>query len=235
MEESSKALQELFFQYTHLPLGGKEIACPYWMNKLKSGLLGPFGGKGTPSQIVQAVEKAAAETGQDLKRMSEKEILNFMKRKKIGVDCSGFVFWMLNALDEEKGGDGILNDLPEAKGSFLPAGRANVKLLTSEKYTVPIKLSQVQVGDLVRMARGKHVLIIFKVVRTTGKVVALQYAHSSDKTLLSGVHLGEIKILDENQGLEKQQWQETTLKGENYCQYFFSQEGDGLRRLKIWC
>jgi len=234
MIESSKALQELFYQYTHLPLGGKFIVCPYWMNKLKKGLLGPLGGKGTPQQIIQVVEEAAKKAGQDLNQMNEKEILAFMKRKRIGVDCSGFVFWMLNALDEERGGDGLLNDIPEVKGSFMPAGRADVKLLTSEKYTVPVELAEVRVGDVVRMGRGSHILIILAITRIAGEIKALQYAHSSDKTLISGVHLGEIKVWDESQGLEKQQWQEVTQQGENYRNYFFPQEGDGLRRLKIW-
>ena len=57
--ETSKALQDLFYQYTHLHIGGKEIVCPYWMNNLEKGIYGPIGGKGTPREIEEATTKEA--------------------------------------------------------------------------------------------------------------------------------------------------------------------------------
>lgn len=238
MNESSKALQDLFYQYTHLPIGGKEIVCPYWMNDLKEGIFGPFGGKGMPEQIVEASEKAAKLKGIDLAKMSEQEVLSFMEQEKIGVDCSGFVFWMLDSLDKEKGGDGIADDIPGCKGKILEC-RANVAMLTDENSTLPIeKVAEVRVGDMIRLGGGKHVAIVVGVMRDTqdeGILKEIEYAHSSAKTKEFGVHSALIKIINPQGGLETQEWSEETKDGKNYGGFnFLPGSGDELKRLKIW-
>jgi len=234
--ETSSALQSIFYQYTHLPIGGKEICCPYWMNRNWLGITGPYGGKGRPQEIVDATEKEAEKANLDLKKATESEILNFMKRKKIGVDCSGFVFWMLDALDREKGGNGIADDMLEATGQFI-ASRANVKLLTSEEKSFSInKINEVQAGDMIRLDGGKHIAIIIAVLKDeVGNILRIDYAHSSRKTLISGVHSSSINIIDVNSPLFKQEWIEKTASGKNYGELCFrANDGDNIKRLKIW-
>lgn len=227
---TSQALQKLFAKYTHLPLGGKEISCPYWRNDLKRGIFGPGGGKGRPEEIVEITEQEAKKEGLDLGKMNEEEIISFMEKSRIGIDCSGFVFWMMDVLDKEKGGNGITDDIPGCQGKFLC--RANVKMLTSEEVTLPIeKVKDIRVGDIIRLHGGKHVTIVIRVTR----VREIEYAHSSGLTETSGVHSGRIIINDPEQGLEKQSWQEKTDKGENYGhKYYLTTLGDGVKRLKIW-
>lgn len=227
---TSQALQKLFAKYTHLPLGGKEISCPYWRNDLKRGIFGPGGGKGRPKEIVEITEQEAKKEGLDLGKMNEEEIISFMEKSRIGIDCSGFVFWMMDVLDKEKGGNGITDDIPGCQGKFLC--RANVKMLTSEEVTLPIeKVKDIRVGDIIRLHGGKHVTIVIRVTR----VREIEYAHSSGLTETSGVHSGRIIINDPEQGLEKQSWQEKTDKGENYGhKYYLTTLGDGVKRLKIW-
>jgi len=226
-KETSKALQNLFYQYSHLPLGGKEIVCPYWKNNLRRMIFGPFGGKGKPGQIVEATKKEAEKARIDLNKMREKEILKFMKRKKIGIDCSGFVFWLLEALDREKGGRGI----------GLLARKTNVKLLTSDKVSLAVEsLPKIKVGDLIRLNEGKHLAIVISLKKKAdGELVEIEYAHSSNQTFLPGVHLGKIKIVGPGQPLEKQIWLEKTKRGRNYGKNFYlPSEGDSIRRLKLW-
>ena len=235
--ESSAALDKLFYKYTHLPLGGKEIVCPYWMNDLKLEIFGPYGGKGTPEEIVQATEDEAKKANLDLEKMTKEEIIAFMKRKKIGVDCSGFVFWMLDTFDKEKGGNGVADNIPNSVGQFLPS-RANVAMLTSEKVICSVRISEAKVGDMIRLDRGRHVAIVIKVVREMediGKVREIEYAHSSSRTKIPGVHNAKIKIVDQNKGLEEQLWYELASEGKSYGQvYLLSAIGDGLKRLKSW-
>lgn len=227
---TSQALQKLFAKYTHLPLGGKEISCPYWRNDLKRGIFGPGGGKGRPEEIVEITEQEAKKENLDLGKMNEEEIISFMEKSRIGIDCSGFVFWMMDVLDKEKGGNGITDDIPGCQGKFLC--RANVKMLTSEEVTLPIeKAKDIKVGDIIRLHGGKHVTMVIQVTR----VREIEYAHSSGLTEVSGVHSGRIIINDPDFGLEKQSWQEKTDKGENYGhKYYLTTLGDGVRRLKIW-
>lgn len=232
--ETSGALQDLFNQYTHLPIGGKEIPCPYWMNKIKLGIVGPYGGKATPKQIVETVEYEAKKDNFDLQTATSKEILVFMKNKKIGVDCSGFVFWMLDALDLEKGGDGITDDIPGSVGKFV-AARANVVMLTDEKVAKPVELEEIKVGDMIQLGGKKHVAIVTKLLKEAGVIKEIEYCHSSSQTKDSVVHSATIKVADPKLGLKKQDWEEKTKTGENYGISCFKEElGDGLKRLIIW-
>lgn len=232
--ETSEALENLLYQYTHLPIGGKEIRCPYWRNRLSLAITGPFGGKGKPEQIVEATESAAKKAGINLGRMNEEDILSFMKRKKIGVDCSGFVFRMLDALDREKGGNGIADNIPHFPGT-LAQRQASAEKLTSKNLSVPIeKISEIQVGDMIRLDRGKHIAIIIRVIRERRAIREIEYAHSSEKTSLRGVHTGKIKIINPEKGLAEQEWQETLADRRNYKQFYFPSDKDGIRRLKIW-
>jgi len=234
--ETSRVLQDLFYRYTHLSLGGKKIVCPYWMNNLEKGIYGPIGGKGRPEEVVNAVKEAAKEEKIDLNRMPAEEIVLFMKAKRIGVDCSGFVFWMLDELDKEKGGNGIANDIPGAEGKVIKA-RANTRMLTDDKVSLPVeKVKEIKVGDMIRMRRGRHVAIVLSVERNpSGIIKSIEYAHSSNAgTKVSGVHKAAIKIVDSNKGLREQKWLERTINEESYGENIFLQEGDGIKRLKIW-
>lgn len=234
MEEKSEALEKLFYKYTHLPIGGKEIVCPYWMNNLEKGIYGPIGGKGTPEQIVQVTVDQARAEGVDLTKLDEQGITLFMKAKMIGVDCSGFAFWMLNELDLEKGGDGVADNIPGSQGKIVKA-RASVAMLCKDEVSFVIeKVSDVKVGDMIRLRRGKHVSIIAKVSGEDDKITEIEYAHSSCRTQVKGVHIGKIKVVDEQLGLENQNWEELTEEGTSYGKEYRPETGDSIRRLNIW-
>lgn len=234
--ETSKALQDLFYSYTHLLIGGKEVVCPYWMNNLEKGIYGPIGGKGTPKQIEEITASEAEKEKVDLFKMNAEEVVLFMRMKKIGVDCSGFVFWMLDALDREKGGNGIGDDIPDSRGKVVEY-RANTMMLTESKVSFPVAtVSEVKPGDIIRMRRGKHIAIILSIFYEKDKMIKLEYAHSSGNihTKVSGVHKAEIFVINQDLKLEQQEWSEDDNQGKKYKECLFSQEGDGIRRLNIW-
>lgn len=235
--EISDALQRLFYEYTHLPIGGKEIVCPYWMNNLKKGIYGPLGGKGRPREIVNATYACAKTENVDLSALNKEEIILFMQSKRIGIDCSGFVFWMLDSLDLEKGGDGIAGDIPGSDGAVIKA-RANVQMLTGESVSYLINsVCEMQVGDMIRIYRGKHVAIIVAIGRSSDKKIEFfDYAHSSSPAhaKISGVHKARINILNEKEGLLVQDWEGLSPNGNSYKKNIYLESGDGVRRLNIW-
>lgn len=234
MIESSKALDNLLFKYTHLPVGGKEVVCPYWMNNLEKGIYGPIGGKGTPVEIVSTTNEHAISEKVDLNKMDVEAIDLFMRACRIGVDCSGFVFWMLNELDLEKGGNGIADNIPGSTGKVIKA-RASVAMLCSDNVSrVVEKINEVKIGDMIRLRRGKHIAIITKIKKDSEGVIEIEYSHSSDITRVKGVHAGKIKIINEFSGLGDQEWEETIEEGVSYGTEFCSGVGDSIRRLNIW-
>jgi len=234
MVEKSPAIEKLLYQYLHLPIAGKKIRCPYWRDKIEKGIWGPLGGKGKVNQIVRATLVMAKIQRIELKELSGEKIENFIRKNRIGLDCSGLVYWLLDALDREKGGNGLVDDIPRAKGRFLI--RANVEMLTNDKVTIPIeKISDVKVGDIIRLQGGKHLAVVIQIRKARNQVKEFVYAHSSNLTEVKGVHLNKIMIKNPDKGLEKQIWLEKTYKGENYGQkYFRLEKGDGVRRLRVW-
>lgn len=233
--ETSQALDKTYESYSRLFVGKKEIRSPYWLNKLSRGVLGPFGGKGRAEDLTKATQEAAIREGFDLSKMSAQEILSFMRKKRIGVDCSGFVFWMLDSFDKEKGGNGIIDDIPGISGKF-PASRANVETLTRKEISIPVeKVKNIKLGDMIRLRAGRHIAIITAITRNKeGKIVEIEYAHSSLFSREKGVHKNIIKIFDEEKDIGFQDWLEQAEKLESYKKHYLPQKGDGVRRLKIW-
>ncbi|MBL7078070.1 hypothetical protein ISS42_00195 [Candidatus Shapirobacteria bacterium] len=205
-----------FFALEIVP--GKKIRIPYWRNKFfKNGkrIQGPFGGKGTPAQIKRASIKKAREGKISLNQLSSAQIRTFMKQKKIGLDCSGFTFQVLNFLKP-----GFYKRFKKAPGiSPNPIRRFNARALTSNQNSQPVKKTKnIKVGDLipVSFSNGKinHVLVV---VEAGSKEII--YVHSSSRGKITGPHLGKIKIIDPESGLEKQHWLEKTKKDLNLLEF----------------
>lgn len=235
MIEKSKALEKLYHDYSHLLLGGKKIRCPYWSNKQRILLTGPFKGKGTPIQITRATIEVAQKHNLDLNKISSDGIRRFMERYRLGVDCSGFVYHLADALDKEKGRKGIFDFIKGVKGKGVR--KVNAFCLTNNYNSVEIKtLKQIQIGDLVRLQGGKHLAIVIRIERNpSGLPNKVVYAHSAKSTAITGVHSCHFIVLDPSKSLESQKFFEETNKGLNYFnQKFQPEKGDGLRRLKIW-
>lgn len=240
MVQKSPAIEKLLDQYLHLPIAGKKIRCSYWIDKIEKGIWGPFGGKGKPEQIVKATLETARKQKIDIGKLSSMNLKEFMKQNRIGIDCSGLAYWLLDVLDREKGGNGLQDDIPDVKGRFLwplyKLPRTSVQMLTSNEASVPInKVSNVKVGDMVRLQGGRHCAVIIRMKKAKDQIKELIYVHSSNLTEVKGVHVDKILINNPERELAKQTWIERTTKGENYGQkYFRPEKGDGVRRLKIW-
>ncbi len=217
METSLSGFLKKFFDFRVV---GKKVIIPYWRNKLEKKIFGPCGGKGTPEEIKKAVFEAAKQAKLDLKAMTGEEIYLFMKKKRIGLDCSGFAYQLLNFLDYQKGGDGLENTVVGVNGMGIR--KTNADSLTNEVNSLPVAdYQQVKIGDLIRTVGGKHVLLIVDIGRDQ-----ITYAHIGQETSRLGPHLAKIIIADPTKGIEAQKWEEKIS--------FDPGVGDGIKRLKIW-
>ncbi len=235
MIEKSKALEKLYYKYTHLPLGGKLVRCPYWSNRQRIFLPDAFKGKGTPKEITQTTLETAKKEKVDLSKLSSDEIRKFMEHYRIGVDCSGFVYHLANALDKQRSGKGIDDYIQGVRGKGVR--KVNAFCLTNEKNSVPIKkVKDIKVGDFIRFQGGKHIAIILRIKKNTdGEPKEIVYAHSGILSAVTGVHSGRILVTDSKKDIKEQKWPEKSRKGYDFKgKYFFKQEDDGIKRLKIW-
>jgi hypothetical protein len=76
-----------------LRYGGYTFWCPYWTNEPGTPK-GIFAGKGTPKKIQNKLYSLAQQYNDELK--DAEQIRFLMLRNGLGVDCSGFAFYVLN-------------------------------------------------------------------------------------------------------------------------------------------
>ncbi len=225
----------LLDHYLCLKLGHQCVPCPYWADDLiHHRFPTPGGGKGTPEEIETLTHNLAKKSHLDLSNLSVSDIRRFMRRQHLGVDCSGFAYHLLNAFDQAQSRQGLAGKL-----TLTPGGnplnqdryRIDADYFTRSENSYPINsITASKPGDLIRMIRGKHLLVILEV-----KPDQITYAHSSNLTKTTGVHLATIKLINPEKDLSSQKWHELTRKGENFGQkYFKPSQGDAVFRLKIW-
>ena len=211
---------------------GLAINCPYYSNKIgKDGKItyyGFLGGKGEAGQIRSELEKKVkAKIKKDNIPLTVELIKKTAKRHRIGIDCSGLTYRLLDLLIRSK----YRNCQLESLDIIFPQGikKTNANTLTSRKFCQYLsKPKNFRLGDMIRMMEGKHAAVILD---NSHKFIT--YIHSSSYTLKEGVHPGRIKIVSESLNLEKQIWEEEARKGGNFgIKYFNPKKGDGVFRLK---
>ncbi len=167
----------------------KYVGIPYWKNVLKDGKIikeGFMGGKGNAKDIALKTVELANNQNLKLLNLSEKEIYNFQKKNKIGIDCSGLVCQLLIFYGNLIGKDINLNPR-----------KTSADMLTSKPLSKKINNNDIQTGDLIRQKNGHHVLFV---VEKNDSVIT--YVDSSREN--RGVHYGQAKLTDsnfENQGI----------------------------------
>lgn len=251
-------LYKLADEYIHFEIENKVISVPYAISGKVFNMLTEDGqegtnitkrfknyaGKGTPKQVRKCLVQKAKKKSINLKSSYPQEIKQFMQMEGIGVDCSGFVFNVLNEylkITKHKTLNSIIHRYKGLYGFFdnfllrvNGVRRCNATTLTSDLNTIKInKVSEIQLADVIRFTHkgwaGKHVGIIVDVTNDY-----ITYAMSSDYTKENGAHYGKILIINNDNGLEEQKWEELTKEGNNYgLDAFIPARGDSVRRLRF--
>lgn len=230
MEEINKFIND----YLQMNVNGVIINCPYWMNRLNEDRVvfrGFANGKGSAKEIREELIRRLKSLPHDLQfKLTAENLRKFARRERIGIDCSGLVYRVLDELLHIGYGHTGYNNLDKVFNGGI--NKTNVKRLTSSHYCREIRnIKDFKLGDMIRLWGGKHAAII---IRNNQKEIL--YAHSSWlSTKIQGVHTSTIKIIDIFKPLADQIWEEKTRRGENFGEKRFDpKKGDGVFRLKIF-
>jgi len=242
----TKPARQVILDYEKMYIAGKKIITPYYMNKRKAKDLQVLVGKGSPKEIQRETYVVAQAKGIDLKKLSEKELKEFLENQDIGIDCSGFVVHVLNASLRADKKKPIFHYLKYEDSSFKrkiaitlrPVSNTSANTLTSLLNTDKISINKTRPGDVIRLKSKRknshHILLIEKVVTEDNNVSEIYYVHSSESYVnYNGIKHSQIVIKDNLQPLEKQNWQEVennrnwTLEG-----YLKDLSDNGIRRFK---
>ena len=210
----SQILMEAYEQFL-LSLGGKKVPTPYRENDLNAlQKAGPeFQGKSSPEVLIKTTQKLAREQDFNLNKASIEEIRAFMRKNKLGIDCSGFAYRLLNHLVQKSKGK------PLTELGFEHIGRTNVRKLTSDEMSIPIDFKKAQPGDLIRLTLKTDINVLHTVIILENSNSIITYAQSSEQTTPDGVHTVQIK-----NGKLPKDLDSFEINKKN---------GDGFRRLKI--
>lgn len=230
------AAQTVIDHFTHLTIGSHAVQCPYVNNRRKGvrAALRVSIGKGSPKEIEEEALVAALKAKIDLAALSAEDAKKFLVEKNLGIDCSGFAYYVLDALVQEKKKTHLKTILhyPFAKSlirklvtKVRPAENTNVKVLAHDTNSKKISLAQIQVGDLITMVGTgytgvlDHVLLITKIEMTPTGEKKLTYTHSLqwsiDGRFNHGVRTGTITIVAPSKGLVEQKWLEQGIGNED--------------------
>ncbi len=240
MQKLPQEVSDLINHYFNLKINGKKVKTPYHINvKHVRAELRALVGKGSPEEIEEEVAIFAKLRGFDLEKANKKEIMEFMQKEGIGVDCSGLVSHILNVWLQSQNMGHLKKNLHFPKMPFTkniivsirPIENICAELLTNNDNSKKIDIGDVQVGDLIRLKgikQGHHIAIVTKVIDNE-----ITYTHSTKHYGEdNGIREGKIVVVDKNAKLEKQDWQEKDHDGVCWTlkQYLKEKEDNGFRR-----
>ncbi|HUB93556.1 MAG TPA: hypothetical protein VMB52_03565 [Verrucomicrobiae bacterium] len=208
------AAQRTLDAYKHITVDNVTAPCTYHINAGLSSTTRALVGKGAPQEIERIARKWFEKY--DMHANGDPETLrSLLSACGIGVDCSGFVSWILNDITQATLGRPVWKCLQfpglrrRAISKIRPVENISANLLTGSLNSRSVEdLSQIKPGDLIRAAGWHHVLIITEVgLNRNGKATYFQYAQSSCLYgQASGIRQGYAVIRKPKSSLVEQLW-----------------------------
>jgi len=235
---SAKALA-IIDKYRHLPLAGKLIVTPYSKNRLGLRMgYRVYLGKAAPDELIAEIYSLAREKKFDLDKADPEQIRVFMEKNSLGIDCSGFITQVLDALDPKLVRAMARRDFWRNPYRYLvarlrPFENLSIAHLTAPRNAYKLKdLSIVMPGDIIRTRKGRHGMLITAVSRDESRqeLKSIEYAHSTSYYgQQHGVSVSKIKIVYPHESLRDQDWREQDEQGRNYTLEGFLEDDGDLR------
>ncbi len=240
--------------YENLKIGGKTINCPYFNNRASNlrGALRVSVGKGTPQEIVDEAQIIGLREKMDLNDLDEKTILKFLVDHHIGLDCSAFVYYVLNAELQTRKHTKLKSVLSFKSKNIFRRLVAKMRVVENTDVKIfdvnskEIVLADLTPGDLIISIGGgikhdyNHVMIITSTTKDdSGKLQVAEYMHSyhwkTEGKYTKGIRRGKIEIRKSDGTVLEQKWIENGKSAEENETWAYLKEAHTVRlsRLKV--
>ncbi|MBU0545736.1 hypothetical protein KKA13_00570, partial [Patescibacteria group bacterium] len=192
----SKQAQNTVNGYVNLPIYGHNINCPYFNNRRANvrGGLRVMIGKGSVEDIAEEIVLMGLREKIDYNKLTDGDLKKFLVENGIGIDCSGFVYHVLDSELKARGLGGIKKHIKFAFiktpwRKFLswlrPAEHAGVRTISADENCDRISLENVLPGDMIVFIKTgvkhdrNHIMLITKVEYDDADVPQkIHYTHS---------------------------------------------------------
>lgn len=234
-----KQTEEVIKNYIACTSGNGTTSIPYHNNRRvgQRGGLAVLKGKGSPKEIQEEAELLALRDKIQIKDLTPQSFKQFLVNHSIGIDCSGFIYHVLNAesIARSKGElknhltyPFVTNPLRKLFVKFRSVENTGVNTFAHDLNSRTVNLKDIRPGDFISMTyndernnQHNHIILISEVEEKNGIPVKLRYNHSmawpTDGQYNHGVKQGVIQIIDSNAPITKQQWiEQSDFTAENY-------------------
>ncbi len=224
---SNRALS-VIDQYLNFKVGNAICSVPYFNNKTarKRGGLRVQIGKGSPQEIFDEIQDIAVKSHISVNTFTADSLKKLLVDNNIGIDCSAFVYYVLNSESEEiKKGHldkhisftschGLLGKI---RCSLRPVENCDVATFTNDKNSKVVSVKEAQPGDMITIqeenSERDHILVIHQIQYQNFIPTEIHYSHSiaypEDGLYGNGIRQGMIEIVDPSKDISEQKWIES--------------------------
>jgi len=224
-------------QYKHFTVGTAIASVPYFNNKTirARGALRTYAGKGSPKDIFEEMESILTKDHIKPEQISDETLKKILTDQNIGIDCSGFAYYILNALSEDSGKGSLDKHLSfvnctsiigKIRCSLRPIENCDVSTLSNDKNSHIVQNDDIKPGDLITMNNSSndafdrerdHILIIHQVDYQNFVPFKLYYTHAvaypEDGIYGTGIKQGTIDMLSVGKPITEAEWIEDGKTG----------------------
>lgn len=230
---SNRALS-VIDQYLHFKFGSAVCSVPYFNNKTVKAraALRPQIGKGSPEEIHEEVQSILVKEHMQGASLADESLKKLLADADLGIDCSAFAYYVLNAENEERGKGGLDKHISfvnctgvvgKLRCALRPIENCDVSTLAHDKNSGLVPLKEIEPGDFISLTGGPegferdHILVIHQVEYQNFAPTKIHYSHAvaypEDGLYGSGIKQGEIEILDPAKSLLEARWTENGKEG----------------------
>lgn len=233
----SEQAQSVIRGYQSLAINGISCSVPYFNNK-RTGqrmALPAYIGKGSPAEILEEIDILFTKDQISKETLDSQKLKKFLVDNKIGIDCSGFVYHVLEAESRSRGLT-LARKIRFVNRGFLgriwsllrPANNCDVATFANDANSFVVPIRTAEAGDFISLItsdqddEANHILIVTAIERSkelqeSVKSVVLRYAHSiaypEDGLTGTGIKTGIIEIAPTAENLLDGTWTENGISG----------------------
>lgn len=199
---------------------GVFVRCPYYRSpgtgERRWGLV-VFSGKGSPQDIEEELRMVERLEGVQFVSMSEDKIVSVMRKRRLGVDCSGFLTHVLDAWTMQEHRRHIWSFLKPQFGFFnavywlfRPLTHMSVRVFASPRNAIELSSFQdVRPGDLMAFfGEIDHIAVVTHTYYDRGTLKRFDYAHSTLENGTGFVKEGSVECVSDVSDLSLCRWRE---------------------------
>jgi hypothetical protein len=221
--------------YLHFKVGNAACSVPYFNNKTirARAALRVNIGKGNPEEIREEISSILVKDRIDPATLSGETLKKALTDNNIGIDCSAFAYYTLNAESEERG-IGRLDRhihfincrglIGKMRCALRPIENCDVATFAADENSQEISIANIKPGDIITMIGGPdnsdrdHILVVHQIQYQESVSEKIYYVHAiaypEDGVYGTGIKEGSIEVTDPNKPITQQIWVENGKTGE---------------------